>query len=108
MAPLARGAWRSCVPARGAPARSTVHPSHAPQIAALSNAAGVGGGAIFVPLFAVLLGFSVKLSTALSQAVITGGALGACLPQAPLRTAKLLAPTSAPSCLEPLLFPRHV
>jgi hypothetical protein len=34
----------------------------------------VGGGAFFVPLFNVLLGFSMKASTALSQAVITGGA----------------------------------
>lgn len=31
-----------------------------PQVAALSNAAGVGGGAIFVPLFNVLLSFSIK------------------------------------------------
>ena len=45
-------------------------------VAALSNAAGVGGGAIFVPLFVALLAFPVKEATALSQAVITGGALG--------------------------------
>ncbi len=46
------------------------------QVSALSNAAGVGGGAIFVPLFNVLLQFPIKAATALSQAVITGGALG--------------------------------
>lgn len=45
-------------------------------VSALSNAAGVGGGAVFVPLFHTALGFSIKLSTALSQAVITCGALG--------------------------------
>lgn len=36
-----------------------MHP-RVPQVAALSNAAGVGGGAIFVPLFNVLLSFSIK------------------------------------------------
>lgn len=87
---------------------STCHAHAIPrlQVSALSNAAGVGGGAIFVPLFNVLLGFSIKnvsttarwalqalagrsaphdpcrllcpalQATALSQAVITGGALG--------------------------------
>ncbi|KAL4443802.1 hypothetical protein ABPG75_011539 [Micractinium tetrahymenae] len=45
-------------------------------VSALSNAAGVGGGAIFVPLFNVLLLFPIKLATALSQAAIAGGALG--------------------------------
>jgi hypothetical protein len=45
-------------------------------VAALSNAAGVGGGAIFVLLFVALLDLPVKEATALSQAVITGGALG--------------------------------
>lgn len=43
-------------------------------VAALANACGVGGGAFFVPMFNVLLGFSLKGSTALSQAVVTGGA----------------------------------
>ena len=80
------------------------------QVAALANACGVGGGAFFVPMFNILLGFSkllpmqqpaaimlrliytgimlhipfgvhslssagLKGSTALSQAVVTGGAL---------------------------------
>lgn len=42
--------------------RSLDHHVHTlvPQVAALSNAAGVGGGAIFVPLFNVLLSFSIK------------------------------------------------
>ncbi|KAK9808711.1 hypothetical protein WJX72_002354 [[Myrmecia] bisecta] len=44
-------------------------------IGALATAAGVGGGAFFVPLFNVLLQFTIKGSTAMSQAVITGGAL---------------------------------
>lgn len=36
---------------------------------------GIGGGAFYVPLFNALLGFGLKEATALSQAVITGGAL---------------------------------
>jgi uncharacterized membrane protein YfcA len=36
----------------------------------------VGGGAFFVPLFNLLLHFSIKMSTALSQAVIASGAMG--------------------------------
>lgn len=55
---------------------SSRSPSVPWQVSALSNAAGVGGGAIFVPLFNVLLLFPIKAATALSQAVITGGALG--------------------------------
>ncbi|KAL4424162.1 hypothetical protein ABPG75_001463 [Micractinium tetrahymenae] len=46
-------------------------------VAALANSAGVGGGAFIVPLMALGLGFDIKQSTALSQAVIAGGALGA-------------------------------
>jgi uncharacterized membrane protein YfcA len=46
------------------------------QVSALSNAAGVGGGALFVPLFTVALRLSIKQAAALSQAVISGGALG--------------------------------
>ncbi|KAL3132428.1 hypothetical protein ABBQ32_008986 [Trebouxia sp. C0010 RCD-2024] len=45
------------------------------MVSALANACGVGGGAFFVPMFNILLGFSLKGSTALSQAVVTGGAL---------------------------------
>ena len=37
--------------------------------------AGVGGGAIFVPLFQALVGFPLKESTALSQALIAAGSL---------------------------------
>ncbi|GAX79169.1 hypothetical protein CEUSTIGMA_g6609.t1 [Chlamydomonas eustigma] len=44
-------------------------------IGALATTAGVGGGAIFVPLFQALVGFSLKDSTALSQALITAGFL---------------------------------
>ncbi|CAL8469952.1 g9494 [Coccomyxa elongata] len=44
-------------------------------VGAIATAAGVGGGAFFVPLFNILLQFSVKGATALSQAVIGGGAL---------------------------------
>ncbi|KAL4438539.1 hypothetical protein ABPG77_000187 [Micractinium sp. CCAP 211/92] len=46
-------------------------------VAALANSAGVGGGAFVVPLLYLGLGFDIKQSTALSQAVIAGGALGA-------------------------------
>ncbi|KAL0040258.1 hypothetical protein WJX77_001578 [Trebouxia sp. C0004] len=44
-------------------------------VGALSTAAGAGGGALFVPLFNSLLEFSVKDSAAISQAIITGGAI---------------------------------
>ncbi|KAL0042540.1 hypothetical protein WJX79_002907 [Trebouxia sp. C0005] len=44
-------------------------------VGALSTAAGVGGGALFVPLFNSLLDFSIKDSAATSQAIITGGAI---------------------------------
>jgi len=44
-------------------------------VGALGNAVGIGGGAFFVPLGEVLLGFSLKGATALSQAIITGGAM---------------------------------
>ncbi|KAK9822957.1 hypothetical protein WJX74_008876 [Apatococcus lobatus] len=44
-------------------------------VGAVCTTAGVGGGAFFVPLFNVLLHFSVKGATALSQGVITAGAL---------------------------------
>lgn len=60
----------------GPPSSTTHSPSVPRQVSALSNATGVGGGAIFVPLFNVLLLLPIKLATALSQAVIAGGALG--------------------------------
>lgn len=41
-----------------------------PQVAALANSAGIGGGAFIVPLMYLGLGFDIKDSTALSQAVI--------------------------------------
>lgn len=52
-----------------------VHPAtHPPisnpcllQVGMVANTAGVGGGAIFVPLFQALVGFPLKPSTALSQ-----------------------------------------
>eukprot|EP00884_Botryococcus_braunii_P000942 jgi/Botrbrau1/10849/Bobra.0025s0027.1 len=44
-----------------------------------ATAAGVGGGAFYVPLFNILLQFSVKGSMALSQAAIAGGALAGVL-----------------------------
>eukprot|EP00887_Chlorella_sp_A99_P003711 scaffold7.g3711.t1 len=47
--------------------------------AALANSAGVGGGAFIVPLFYTVLHLPIKDATALSQAAITGGALGAVL-----------------------------
>lgn len=46
-------------------------------MSALSNAAGVGGGAIWVPLFHTLLPLTVKQAAALSHAAICGGAVGA-------------------------------
>lgn len=36
----------------------------------------MGGGPIFVPLFAALLSWSVKVAAGLSSAVITAGSLG--------------------------------
>ncbi|KAL1523967.1 hypothetical protein AB1Y20_018883 [Prymnesium parvum] len=45
--------------------------------AALAMSAGIGGGGIFVPALALLLRFPPHLATALSQALIFGGALGA-------------------------------
>ena len=51
--------------------------------------AGVGGGAIFVPLFQVV-GFPLKESTALSQSLITSGSL-----------VSLLMHLFAPSPLDP-------
>ena len=45
------------------------------QLVPISSVAGVGGGAIFVPLFQALLGFGVKESTALSQTLIAAGSL---------------------------------
>ncbi|GFR46014.1 hypothetical protein Agub_g7493, partial [Astrephomene gubernaculifera] len=46
-------------------------------VGAVATAAGVGGGALFNPIFNVLVGFALKPSTALSQACITAGSLAA-------------------------------
>ncbi|GIL57444.1 hypothetical protein Vafri_12661 [Volvox africanus] len=46
-------------------------------IGAVATAAGVGGGAIYIPLFNALVGFALKPSTALSQACITASSLAA-------------------------------
>eukprot|EP00271_Cylindrocystis_brebissonii_P002704 TRINITY_DN13493_c0_g1_i1.p1 TRINITY_DN13493_c0_g1~~TRINITY_DN13493_c0_g1_i1.p1 ORF type:complete len:593 (-),score=83.23 TRINITY_DN13493_c0_g1_i1:350-2128(-) len=43
--------------------------------AGLANAGGIGGGPLFVPLFNLLLGFDAKTSTALSKAMVFGGAM---------------------------------
>ena len=45
------------------------------QVAALANACGVGGGAFFVPMFNVLLGFS-KLTTKAAQLEVLHCLLG--------------------------------
>ncbi|PNH11358.1 hypothetical protein TSOC_001769 [Tetrabaena socialis] len=44
-------------------------------VGAVANAAGVGGGAIYIPIFNALVGFGLKASTALSQVCITAGAV---------------------------------
>ena len=51
-------------------------PAATPQkkVAALSNAAGIGGGSFFVPLY-VVLGMNLKVATGLSQASIAGGSI---------------------------------
>jgi len=46
-------------------------------IAAFSLAAGVGGGGLYVPLILALLPFDARVATALSQAMLSGGALAA-------------------------------
>mmetsp|Transcript_26995 Transcript_26995/g.76077 ORF Transcript_26995/g.76077 Transcript_26995/m.76077 type:complete len:523 (-) Transcript_26995:604-2172(-) len=43
--------------------------------AAMANAAGVGGGAVFVPIFNLVLGQDLKHATAMSQVMVTAGAL---------------------------------
>ncbi|KAK9808079.1 hypothetical protein WJX73_003368 [Symbiochloris irregularis] len=76
--------------------------------ASVSIAAGVGGGAFFVPLFSVLLQFTVKGATALSQASITGGALSgvACLllRRHPLNPSKHLIDFDLALMLTPMLL----
>ncbi|XP_024515365.1 sulfite exporter TauE/SafE family protein 3 isoform X2 [Selaginella moellendorffii] len=47
--------------------------------AMFANAAGVGGGGLFVPLFRLLIGFDVKTSAALSKSMIMGGAVASAL-----------------------------
>ncbi|GLI67501.1 hypothetical protein VaNZ11_011703 [Volvox africanus] len=60
-----------------ADARSLLGIIVAVLIGAVATAAGVGGGAIYIPLFNVLVGFALKPSTALSQACIAAGSLAA-------------------------------
>ncbi|GIL90547.1 hypothetical protein Vretimale_17505 [Volvox reticuliferus] len=48
-------------------------------VGAVASSSGVGGGAIFIPLLNVLVGFNLKSSTSLSQACITCGAAAALL-----------------------------
>ncbi|XP_061342363.1 sulfite exporter TauE/SafE family protein 3-like [Gastrolobium bilobum] len=43
--------------------------------AALGSVGGVGGGGIFVPMLALIIGFDPKSSTAISKCMITGAAL---------------------------------
>ncbi|GAQ90288.1 hypothetical protein KFL_006220070 [Klebsormidium nitens] len=45
----------------------------------LANAAGVGGGPFYIPLFNVLLGFNLKVSAALSHTVVSASALASTL-----------------------------
>ncbi|GFR44449.1 hypothetical protein Agub_g5660, partial [Astrephomene gubernaculifera] len=52
-------------------------------VGAVATAAGVGGGAIYIPLFNALVGFALKPSTALSQACITAGSLAALVANLP-------------------------
>lgn len=59
--------WLECLSHESSPMKL----SYARQVGALANAVGIGGGAFYVPLFNILLGFSLKGSTALSQAVRT-------------------------------------
>jgi hypothetical protein len=51
------------------------HISRLTFISAAGSIAGVGGGALFVPVFQALVGFGLKDATALSQAIITAGSL---------------------------------
>lgn len=46
-------------------------------VAGISLAAGVGGGGLFVPLLMMVLGLDSRRATALSQAMLMGGALSA-------------------------------
>jgi len=46
-------------------------------IAGISLAAGVGGGGMFVPLLMLFLSFEARIATALSQAMLLGGAIAA-------------------------------
>lgn len=74
--------------------------------ASLANAAGVGGGGMFVPMFS-MLGFDTKTATALSQAMITGGSLTAFLYNLRLQHPSLPRPLidySACLLLEPTLL----
>mmetsp|Transcript_35998 Transcript_35998/g.45832 ORF Transcript_35998/g.45832 Transcript_35998/m.45832 type:complete len:453 (+) Transcript_35998:252-1610(+) len=45
-------------------------------LGAIATSAGIGGGGLFVPLYALVLGYGVKGAVPLSAATILGGALG--------------------------------
>eukprot|EP00198_Chlamydomonas_reinhardtii_P003361 XP_001692697.1 predicted protein [Chlamydomonas reinhardtii] len=59
------------------PASTAVRHGYSSFASAVATASGVGGGAIYIPLFNALIGFELKASTALSQACITAGSLAA-------------------------------
>jgi uncharacterized membrane protein YfcA len=48
-------------------------------IAGFALAAGVGGGGLYVPLLMIVLSFDTRVGTALSQAMLSGGAIAAFL-----------------------------
>ena len=46
------------------------------QVSGLANSVGIGGGLFWVPLFNALLGFSVRASASMSQALVACGTIG--------------------------------
>ncbi|KAL5576439.1 hypothetical protein UlMin_018138 [Ulmus minor] len=46
--------------------------------AGFASVGGVGGGGIYVPMFALIIGFDEKSSTAMSKCMIVGGATATC------------------------------
>ncbi|CAG9463682.1 unnamed protein product [Pedinophyceae sp. YPF-701] len=75
---------------------------------AFANAAGVGGGAIYVPIFALALDLDVKSATAVSQALIVGGSFASVLlnstKQHPYNPARALVDLEVCTMLEPGLM----
>ncbi|KAL6747258.1 hypothetical protein V8C86DRAFT_3033907 [Haematococcus lacustris] len=62
-------------PAGAARAAAVGLVANALKVGSVAACAGVGGGAIFIPLLQFVAGFGLKDSTALSQALITAGSL---------------------------------